>query len=741
MLQLIAEIARDNVTREKILLCPDMTAAKFIQRQICLDEPGLLNLKFETVSSFLGRVLGFFLIEKKFRTLKPGEGLLILQKLVKEDGYFAETRNMPGFMQALWASIQQLRLAQVEANALTPEILGHPAKAAELSNILQNYVDHLAANELYDYARILNECLFEKALEKTASLILLPGNLPLMPLELEVLKIAGKNLIELPFSTIASFKMPISWRRDKVRLPAGSGETACLPDKVSIETFCATEPAAEIREIIRRIRSAGCDFEQVAIVPADAAYGPLICSQLDAARIPYTSSMAARIDEFRPGRLALNLCQWALDNFPAAGLIAMLSQGDMRLFRPVTRKQHAAGKRSISSQTVINRLRQAHVRGGRHGYREPLLALGNSLDSSGKTRKAKECRQIVKRISSLIEGFAETLNPGQAAKALDSALSKFSRINNIEDAQRLARIKKVLQRYPDFTEPDMPLARAMWWLNFVLNQLSENEPCHPDGKVLVTSPLAASFSRRKLLFYPGMTHAAMPGKSSTDPVIPDACRKLLPPLQTAAEHRLEKLGQLYCAWAEIASETCICVSMPMIDSTGAATSPSEVFTRVLKQKLGKSFEFSRLINSKDLPLIGHFSKNHPHAIDLGEWLWQKLSHGCNRNSLKHLFEEACPDWAQYQKSQTARSGADTPINTGLPGWDPKIWDYRNNPEKSLSASGIEELGGCPYAWFLNYVVNCMPFEQIDTSAAAESAWLDSMGRGKLLHEIFEEFMR
>ena len=33
--------------------------------------------------------------------------------MVDADGYFAASREMPGFMQAMWQSVQQLRLAAI----------------------------------------------------------------------------------------------------------------------------------------------------------------------------------------------------------------------------------------------------------------------------------------------------------------------------------------------------------------------------------------------------------------------------------------------------------------------------------------------------------------------------------------------------------------------------------------------------------------------------------------------------
>jgi ATP-dependent helicase/nuclease subunit B len=56
----------------------------------------------------------------------------------------------------------------------------------------------------------------------------------------------------------------------------------------------------------------------------------------------------------------------------------------------------------------------------------------------------------------------------------------------------------------------------------------------------------------------------------------------------------------------------------------------------------------------------------------------------------------------------------------------------------MSASRLEQLGRCPYGYFLRYVLEISPPEELELD---QSRWLSPMQRGSLLHEIYAGFMR
>ncbi|HNV72583.1 MAG TPA: PD-(D/E)XK nuclease family protein, partial [Candidatus Ozemobacteraceae bacterium] len=295
--------------------------------------------------------------------------------------------------------------------------------------------------------------------------------------------------------------------------------------------------------------------------------------------------------------------------------------------------------------------------------------------------------------------------------------------------------------YRHIQQPALSLEKGLRWLSLILETKSFGEPFKPDGKVIITTLDAVPVSHRAICYFPGLSHQAMPGRQQPDPVLADHVRHLLPPLQTAERMRLERLGALAVCWAELPVSAQVCLSLSLSDRSGAALSPSGPFMKVLSEVHGNSVEFARLLNTDVLPMVGSLSETASEPLDVREWLWQASKNGVDTEHLRSLFDARFPLYKRFHVRQSERQQGTTPIHSGLPQWQAAEWDYRDNPNRALSASGISELSGCPFAVFLSRVLRCMPYEQLTTVPLSETGWLDAMQRGNVLHEVYETFLR
>ena len=97
-----------------------------------------------------------------------------------------------------------------------------------------------------------------------------------------------------------------------------------------------------------------------------------------------------------------------------------------------------------------------------------------------------------------------------------------------------------------------------------------------------------------------------------------------------------------------------------------------------------------------------------------------------------------PHLAQGLAAEEARASEDFTEYDGSVQIDPARDDPRKNREMVLSASRIESLAGCPFGYFVRYVLGLEPPDDIEFDP---SVWLDPASRGSLLHSVYEEFMR
>ncbi len=763
MLEEIREVCNRIPFSEKIVIGIGKDAANFIVRNLLKSQQGIIFLQFEPFWSFTGRMHGICMARNRIRYLQPGEGLLILSELVKPDGYFAAALTMPGFLEALLLSIESLSLYEIDPNRLTAEVFASEEKAIALRELYETYRKRLDDRAILDYPGLLNDCHHNNLLSSLDVYALLPGNVPLVPLERNLLLQAGNRLQKLSFNAPQDLVVPASWDESakKTLFVGQSGQ--CFASTLATSFFCATSPQAEIREIARRIRQSGIPFEQIAIAIADQSYLNLLVADFKIQEIPCTIALPMAEKEFKPGRLAHSFCEWAESDFPVEGLVAMLDQGDLRLFKTPGKKWLATGKMPPGAGKIVKILREAQVRGGRNGYIQPLLAYGAKEAQQGRRETLAICTRIAKKIKKIISFFPENVTPGEMAKTLSRVVSRFINIpampakrknrsssqfssatndsdsQPLEDLKRLNTLKRILLNLMEVKQPLLTLKRAMWWLKYVLQQPNESELFKPDGKVVVCSIAASSFCERKLIFYPGLSHSIMPGLPLTNPVLSEYCRNYLG-MKNAEDRRREFLAQIYCSWAGLPEGCEVNLSMSLAGTNGQANSPSMPFLKALRQKLARSFAFEKVLNTTDLPLTGLLADDQREAIDQREWFWQQEKAGISRKDLYEMFLSTSCLWRDYLIKQELRLKKEAVICKGLQNWSAAKWSCHGNPGRTLSATGIEKIAGCAYSIFLSRVIDCLPEEPLEVGKP-DFIWLNPLQRGNLLHEIFEVFLR
>jgi ATP-dependent helicase/nuclease subunit B len=255
------------------------------------------------------------------------------------------------------------------------------------------------------------------------------------------------------------------------------------------------------------------------------------------------------------------------------------------------------------------------------------------------------------------------------------------------------------------------------------------------GHIHVTSYQKAGASCRANNFVVGLEEQAFPGALMEDPVLLDEeRRKISGDLVLSTDRFEERLLSLYAYLAGVRGSLTLSFTSYSVEE-GREVAPSPVILRVLRLISGKpDADYSEVRSVLGEPVS--FSSGQP--IDNSEWWLGRLLPQAGSAKARKKVLGSFPHLAQGLAAEEARASEDFTEYDGSVQIDPARDDPRKNREMVLSASRIESLAGCPFGYFVRYVLGLEPPDDIEFDP---SVWLDPASRGSLLHSVYEEFMR
>src|SRR6478672_5033796 len=118
----LALLCREHVTRSKWVFVPSHALGRTIGERIALEGTNWLNLRFVTPLDIALRMGAPFLVERGIHPSEEGVGSALMRRLLLdlplEGGYFRPLADHPTMAQALGATVRELRMAAISAEAL-----------------------------------------------------------------------------------------------------------------------------------------------------------------------------------------------------------------------------------------------------------------------------------------------------------------------------------------------------------------------------------------------------------------------------------------------------------------------------------------------------------------------------------------------------------------------------------------------------------------------------------------------
>ena len=789
----LARISARHPLDRKVIVCRTGGEGRELLRQLALRAGSWVGFEATTTRMLAITVAGPALAARAIRLTDAfdEEGLLdeaIDEVLLggEEDAHARLARGA-GMRRALARAVTTLRLAGVRARKLAGAPLADPAKARILSRVLAAYEGRLRQRNLTDTAGVYRAAAWvlrsgEEA-DRTGAeadragalagerVYLVPGieRRGLAGRFLSRLQRRGSEVLEA--DPVRGLVVPGSlvWRAAR----EGAGRLSHLhdvegapatiegdapPDSpdpgATLDIFVANSVEAELREVMRRARERGLGWDEVEIVATDpGVYGSALHALAERMGVPVTFAAGLPVERTRPGRVAAAYFRWIEGGFDAGVVRTLLYASDLTAPRP---------NEWIRGATLARRLRSLRIGWGRDRYLPAIERALAEVDDyrAGKYESDEQLERRKQRTRRELRGLRGLLapaldatptvsmdsgtggapvSPSQVARGLRRFLARTSPGTSVDDTalermtHTLERIETALVRQTDYRAA-AAIVRGHIAFPVPAPRAEGSAPWSSAGGALYLTDIGnGGRTGRRATFVVGLDAHRLGGSATQDPYLLDRDRMQLAgsDLPLSTDRIRERRFRLAALLARLRGS--VCLSYAAWDPAEArAVSPSAELLqalRLLRDDPTATFE----------DLEGHVRERaglvprRAVRLDAADvWLGSLERNGRLLDG-EAMVREAFPLIGAGLRARDALAGDVVTAFHGQTTPRPEL-DPRRNPELAVSASALAALGACAKRYFYGYVARVWP---PDDPAYDPEGWLDALGRGSILHRVYE----
>ncbi len=753
LLNELAAACRLHMTTEKLLVVPSLSAGHQLLESLGKSGQPWLNMRPVTPLELAQNTAAAELKRQNLSVLSAGEALFLLEETLREMEeagelkYFAPLQEA-GLARIIYPTLAEMRLAGVEAARLDPADFVHTGKGKEVASLLLRYEKKLEESRLVDQAAVFRLAhALQTGCPSSDVILLIPEELEFSRLSYDFLSsFAAREKIILQSEPVFGLERPYGFYfsapdgQDAQSSLSRLYETKNTASVPGLSIFRAFGPANEIKEVLRRIKNAGTAFDSVLLLLAGGGYVPLsyaICERLG---VPATFAGGIPLCLTRPGRLALDLVRWQEEKHSSSLLYRVFTGGDMKLPAP---------------GLMARLLREAGVGWGRSRYLPRLAALTASLAQraaaalseeqperagyySKQAEYAADLRSILVRLLGFLPGPDDSglTDFSLLCTGLAEVLDLFARCGSRLDGEALAAAKEALLEAGRGCPGPLPEKRALRRLREALETVSVGASAPRPGHIHVCGTDRPVFVQRQCTFILGLDAGNFPGAALQDPVLLDCERKKISASLMLRSH-VPAARNFRLARAAASRRGSITFSFPCFDPVeGRPSFPASVVLQAYRLQTGdRSADYSAMLAALAAP-AGYFPGNTRDSLAEEEWWLATVFDGYYRTDLPAVLS-CYPGFAAGLLAEDARQSCDFTVYDGRVMAQLDL-DPRQNSSLTLSATRIEQLAACPFAYFMRYVLRIEAPDEPDFDPAA---WLDPLTRGSLLHEIYCVYLR
>ena len=775
----LAELCRERMFEEKWLVAPSRRVGHQWLEAVARGGQPAANCHVKTFKHMAIDLVGPALAGRQHRMLTALGGEMLVARLWarrnggRADGYLAPLAPSRGLFQALHAAIADVRMAGLAAHAVRPEHFEVDAKGIELAGLLEAYRQELARAGLVDYADVLHLAI---ARLRDDPGTLGPGVLVVLPAayDLELAALERKLMGSLPRRQL--LRLPVD---EPCTTPPGKltdlGLLRWLPDPAAApppihdgtaRIVRAVGEVNEVRDALRRALASGIALDDIELLHTDAdTYVPLVYELAaglspdqgppgDGLPVTFAEGIPSRYS--RPGRAQLAWLAWRREGYPQATLVRMVQDGLLRL--PPSVPPSAGGGRGGGDEppfaAAANTLRIIPIGLRRHRYlpaiKDQIDAWRRRLDALDDDRHRRAAEELQRRLAhapavrqlaaDLLRVTPASDAPQREALAAATAfLTDLARCATKDDEFARQRLLDALGDLSSWLGDDaeVPGFDVLEWLEDLPSSARILGSGPRPGCLHVAHLASGGRSGRPHTIIVGLDDGRFPGAGLQDPVLLDGERqRLSADLPTARGRLRDKLQSFASLLARLRGS--VTLSYPcrsLADDRDLFASPAVLAAhRILSGN--PNADHGSLADTLREP--ASFAPDAPERCldDADWWLWRlcgpEAVDGVDA-TLQGLF----PALAHGRRAEDERlSDRVTPYGGLVPRAGRDVGPTSPHPPV-FSASRLQVLGGCPLAYFFQYVLRIAPPDELEIDP---TRWLDALAFGSLLHEVFCRFM-
>jgi len=779
-IRFLAGFCREHPLDDKVFVCSSFVVGRQVGEALAREAGSWINLRFVTPWTLAGEVLERSGKAGAKRPLTASAELALTDRLLRElyeagaIGYFGNSERppTPGLADALHRAIRDLRLAGLTSADLRPERFLVERKGQEIALLVGRYERALEEDGLLDAAAFLSAAARAAGPRSfTPAWTLCPADACLSRLERDLVRAAaGDRLVLVSGDPVFGLARPrhcwpspgegdvsqaerLSWLFAPGDVPGGGEDRR-------IEIFRALGPANECREVLRRLYSEKVPFDQAEVlVPAGAAHATVFHLLSARTRLPVTFGDGVPVSFTSPGRLFFGLLDWLRNDFSSAHLCRLLENGDLVL-------TPGPSGTPLAARTACRHLRSAMIGWKRDRYLARLCALreakaadlarvekgagedGAEVDEVRRDALAAaiaEIDDLSAGVGRLLAAFPEPDGKNRYdVRALCEAFAGLLGSSGRADTDFDRRAREVLLgRLSEIREegrrPAPVMKEALDLLRATGASLRVGASPPLPGHLHVSGFSTGGHSGRPVTFVVGLDEATFPGRGLQDPVLLDDERAALSDaLSTSADNLLSGLFGLASALASVRGR--VVFSYPSFDVVdGRESFPSSVVLQAFRLQRGEpGLDYGAL--ERDIAdAAGFLPGGVDRSFDEIDWWLERLAGRDPVPDGAGSIPANFPDLAAGLVAAAARAGVTLTEFDGIVDIGPlrEEVDPLAGNKAVMSASRLELLAKCPFAYFLRHVLKVEAPEEV---AFDRARWLDPLQRGSLIHAILCDFM-